>query len=173
MSKKQKTPDGEKCERTLPFKLNDEDKARKGEIAAGLNKKLEEATDAKKVEMAKHNAKIKDLTTKISAQLKMINEGVERRAVQCVAVKNYEKDQIEYWFEGEILETVKMKEADRQLNLNEKPKKGQEKWQKLAPKHPRKGDPPLTEAEEKSAEIASVHKLETSRKGASSSVDPK
>lgn len=176
MGGKTKTPAGEKCERTLPFKLGDEEKARKGEIAAGLNKKLEEAVEAKNVDMKKHGAKIKDLTSKVSAQLKMINEGVERRVVQCTAVKNYEGDVIEYWFEGQIMETVKMKDSDRQLNLNEKVSKektekaiakGKEKWQRMAPKKP------MPNGEDKDEQIAQVHKLETSRKGASSAVDPK
>ncbi len=176
---KKKTPEGEKCERALPFKLNDEDKARKGEVAAQLNKQLEAAQDAKKKDAAKHNEKIGDLTKKVSAQLKMISEGVERRPVECTMVKNFESNKIEFWYEQEILEERDMTPADRQLDLTEKEKKAAkktEKWQKMAPKHKAKGykeddetDPEVV----KSAEIASIHRLETSKKGASSSVDPK
>ena len=45
MSKKKnkKTPDGEKCLRALPFKLDDAAKAKKGELAAQLNIQIEEA----------------------------------------------------------------------------------------------------------------------------------
>lgn len=162
---KAKNPDGEKCERTLPFKLNDEDKARKGELAATLNKQLEAAQDRKKSEMAIHNEKISGLTKKVSAQLKMINEGIERKAVTCVAVKNFEQNKIEYWFEGMVLESIPMKAEDRQLDL--KPKKGAaKKWQKSSTKQAM-----FPDAEENP--IAQVHKLETSRRGASSAVDPK
>src|SRR5262245_8784817 len=122
---KKKTPDGEKCERTLPFKLSDEEKARKAEIAANLNKKLEAANEAKKVEMAKHNGTIKDLTKKISDALRTINEGVERRAVTCVEVKNYDKNRVEWWFEGLALEDREMRPEDRQQSLNEQ-KKGKD-----------------------------------------------
>ena len=167
---KKKTPDGEKCERTLPFKLNDEDKARKGEEASKFNKQLEAAVAAKKAEMSKHNAKITDLTKKVSAELKKINEGVERRPVTCTAVKNFEKDVVEFWYEGIVLETIPMTAADRQLTLTpEEKKKTRDKWQTLAPKYKAKTE----EEETQSEQIASIHKLETSRKGASSSVDPK
>lgn len=174
MAKKGKTPAGEKCERTLPFKLNDEDKARKGEDASKYNKQLEAAVEAKKFEMSKHNAKITELTKKVSSELKKINEGIERRPVTCVAVKNFEKDVIEYWFEGEVLETTPMKPDDRQMKLvDEKAPpvpKGvkREKWQTMAPKYK-----PGTGEETQEEQIASIHKLETSKKGASSMVDPK
>ncbi len=177
MAKKSKTPDGEKCERTLPFKLNDEDKARKGEEASKYNKQLEGAMEAKKFEMSKHNAKIAELTKKVSAELKKINEGIERRAVTCTAVKNFEKDVIEYWFEGMVLETTPMKPDDRQMKMatdaKTDAKKSPAKWQKLAPKHRAKGYKDDDDQDTKDADIATVHKLETSRKGASSAVDPK
>lgn len=171
---KKKTPDGERCERSLPFKLNDEDKARKGELAAKLNKQLELAQEAKKAEMQKHNAKITDLVKKVSSQLKMINEGIERKAVTCTAVKNFEANKIEFYYEGEIMEAIEMKPGDRQLVLDEKAKKEAKKpnkWQRMVPKKPLHKD--ADEEPTREDEIASVHKLETSRKGASSSVDPK
>lgn len=169
-----KNPDGEKCERKLPFRLNDEELARKGEMAAGFNTQIAAAVEKKKAEMAKHNAKIGDLTEKRDAQLAMISEGVERREVTCVEFKNYDNNLIEWYFEGVVLESREMKPEDRQMSLAEKkPAKGEKpKWQKLAPKYKPKEEE-LTDEEKKSAEIASVHKLESSRKGASSSVDPK
>ena len=172
-----KTPDGERVERSLPFKLDDELKARRGETAAGLSKKLDEAVEKKKTEMAKHNEGIKKFTTQISALLKCINEGVERRAVSCTAVKNFESNKIEFWYEGIILEEIEMKPGDRQLDLKEKSNKPaalkQERWQRMAPKYPAKTIVEESEEDAKKADIASVHKLETSKKGASSAVDPK
>ncbi len=175
MAKKGKTPEGEKCERSLPFRLNDEDKARKGELASELNKSLEAATERKRAELKIHNGKIADLTKKVSAQLKMINEGVERKTVTCTAVKNFEGNCIEFWFEGQPQESIPMKPEDRQLKLSEKEKKAKvdkqsEKWQKLAPRYKPKNE---AADDDKDREIAQVHQLETSRKSATSSVDPK
>ncbi len=171
---KKKNPEGEKCERKLPFKLNDEDKARKAELAAQLNKQLEAAEAAKKADMAKHNEKIKKLRADVSTQLKMINEGIERREVTCTEVKNFEANKVEWYFEGEVLESREMKPEDRQLALDDKAKKKDakkpEKWQRMAPKHRRKTDP---NEETQDEQIAQVHKLETSKKGASSAVDPR
>jgi hypothetical protein len=168
---KSKTPDGERVEVSLPFKLDDELKARRGETAAMLNKNLDEAVDKKKRDMAKHNEGIKKLTTQIGILLTSINQGVEHRRVSCVEVKNFEKNVIEWWFEGLVMDTRPMKSDDRQLKLqdkDDKKKKGEPRWQTLAPKFPERS----TE-EDKDIEIAKVHRLETSKKGASSSVDPK
>lgn len=165
-----KNPDGEKCKRQLPFSLNDEEKARKGEDAGKFNIQIEKAMDLKKSEMAKHNERITGLTKKRDGLLKAINEGVERREVSCVEAKNYEKNLIEYWFEGKVLESREMKPEERQQNLNEgKPSKKLAKWQKLAPKY----EPKKSKEDERDEEVASVHRLETSKKGASSMVDPK
>lgn len=160
-----------KVKRALPFKLTDEEKARKGEAAANLNEQLEVAVAAKKVEVDKHSLKIKDLTKKISNTLHAISTGEERREVQCTEIKNFEKNLVEYVFKGQTLESREMTADDRQLVLADKPeKKGPKaKWQSMAPKY----DPKKTAEEEESQEIAQVHKLETSRKTASSSVDTK
>lgn len=166
--KDKKTPDGERLERTLPFKLNDEDKARKGELAATLNKQLEVAIEAKKAEVSKHNAKITHLTKQVSAQLKMINEGIERKAVTCTMVKNFESNKLEYWFEGIILEETEMKPDDRQLALKPDEKKAKKKFQKTSAQ-----DQMFPNAETREAEIASVHRMETSKRGANSAVDPR
>lgn len=171
---KKKTPDGEKCERSLPFRLNDVDKARKGEVCGQLNKTLEAAYEAKAIEMKKHNAKIKGLEDNISKHLSMINEGIERRPVTCSMVKNFDDNKIEFWFEGEILESRDMTPADRQLVLDAKAKKDgkkKEKWQTHAPKFVKGA--PIESQDLEDEEIKQVHKLETSRKGASSMVDPK
>jgi hypothetical protein len=172
---KKKTPDGEKVEVALPFKLDDEQKARKAEGAGSLNKTLEAAQEAKKSEMVKHNGKIKDLQKKLSAQLKMINEGIERRVVSCTRVKNFEKNMVEYWFEGEMLEEIEMKPGDRQLDLKEEKTKAtkKEKWQSMAPRFKSKGYSDDEEASSTAEQIAQVHSIESSRKGASSAVDPK
>lgn len=171
MSKK-KNPDGERCKRALPFKLSDREKAEKGELAAKLNKQLEQAMDLRKREMAKHNERVKDLTSKISRILTAIDDGVERREVSCVEHKNFEKNLVEYYFEGIVLESREMKPEDRQLDLAEKKaSKKAPRWQKLAPKYNPKEE--KTEDEKRDEEIASVHKLETSKSGASSMVDPR
>lgn len=171
---KKTNPTGTKVDRTLPFKLTDAEKARKSEIAAKIHKQLEEAQDAKRADMVKHNGKIKELSGKVSTELRMINDGIERRAVKAIMIKNFEKDQIEYYYEGELMETVTMKPSDRQEELpikDPKPRKGAkpDKWRSMAPNYKPKKDP----EDERDEEIADVHRSETSRKGASSAVDPR
>lgn len=163
--------EGTKVKRALPFKLTDQEKARKAEAAAELNEQLEAAVKAKKEEVAKHTEKISSLTKRISGHLHAISTGEERREVQCLEVKNFEKDQVEYSFKGEVLETRPMTADDRQLDL--KTQKGKKeakeipKYQRLAPRYtPKKQD-------DGDEDIAQVHKLETSRKTASSAVDTK
>lgn len=166
-----KTPDGIKMKRKLPFKLGDEEKARKGEIAAQYAKMLEEAEVKKKSAMAIHNEKIKELKLKRDEHLTMINLGVEQREVNCTEVKNFESNQIEWWYGDQVIDSREMKAEDRQQTLEEGSKeKKPRNWQKLSTKRPKDG-PMMPLAEEN--EIAQVHKLETSRKGASSAVDPK
>lgn len=169
--------EGVKTKRMLPFKLNDQEKARKAEAAARLNEKLAEAKDKKKNEVAKHTAGIKELETKISNHLVCIAGGIERREVVCLEVKNFDDSRVEYHFEGEVLEHRPMKDADRQIVMNTKAAaKVKEVNQELArraarrrPTLPYKDDT----AEENALEIARIHKLETSRATASSAVDTK
>lgn len=160
-----KTPAGEKVKRQLPFKLSDEEKARKGEEAAKINAKADKAMLLKKSDMDMHNKMIKSLVVKRDVLLKSINEGIEHREVNCVEVKNYDDNKIEYWYEGEVLDSRDMRPEDRQQTLTEPKAKKPNRWQK---RHPVSSE----EAREQE-EIAQVHKLETSKRGAQSMVDPK
>lgn len=171
MAKKTKNPEGEKIKRAVPFKLTDAEIARKAEAASALNEQLELAVEAKKNELSKHSAKIKDFSTKIQRHLKCISSGEERREVMCVEHKNYDKDIVEYFFDGEIRDTRPMTAEDRQQSMKvdvKTAKKGSKEipmWQRKAPKYTPK------KVADEDEEIAQVHQLETSRKGASSALD--
>jgi hypothetical protein len=177
MAAKKKTPEGEKCERTLPFKLNDEDKARHGETAADLNKRLEDAKAAKKAEAAVHNENIKGLGAKLSHFLKMISEGIEQKVVTATEVKNFELNRVEFWFEGEILETREMTTADRQLDLKgTKTKKGFQKTGKVEePKEEEFVSPDrqadMTAEKKKKLEVAEIIRSESNKRTKRSAAD--
>jgi len=168
--------EGEKIKRALPFKLSDEEKARKGEAAARLNEKLAEAVDKKKTEVAKHTAGIKELQTKISNHLTAISAGVERREVTCIEHKNFEKNVVEFIYEGEVLETRPMTDADRQIQMNTKAaakvKKAAATVKDIVNRNKRIRLPYKDDTLEEEP-IAEVHRLETSRKTATTAVDPK
>lgn len=156
-----KKSDGEKIKRALPFTLTDAEKARKGELAATLNKKLEAAQEAKKTEVAKHSAGIKELQNKISTTLAYINDGVERREVLCLEVKNFQDSVVEYKFEGKVLENRPMTDADRQVEM--KVVKPAVKSMRDVTKRARL--PYKDDEDSREEEIAQVHRIETSRKG--------
>lgn len=165
---KKHNPEGEKVLRKLPFKLDDSDKAKKGMLAAEVSMQIDEA----KAKMASANAKIKEAiktkTAQVNALLREIREGVERREVQCVEIKNFEKSEIEWHFEGKILESRDMVAADRQIAMKivpEKPRKGR----RIRPGEAGFGE----DQSDERAQIAEVHRIETSRKGATTAVDPK
>lgn len=165
MSKK--NPKGKTIKRMIAFNLTEEQKAKKGEAAAKLNESLEAAVEKKKEAMSDHSEKIKGLTAKIRKFLHELNEGKEQREVECVEVKNFESNTVEYWFEGENVFARKMEPSDRQEEMDLKPKRGP-KWQTAAPK---KEFPVSSEDAREKEEIAQVVKMETSRKTKRSSVD--
>ena len=165
MSKK--NPTGKLVKRMISFKLTQLEMAKKGEAAAKVNEALEVAVLKKKEAMSHHNEKIKGLTAKISKFLNQINAGLEERDVECIEVKNFENNEMEYWFEGDMVFARKMEPADRQEEMDLKPKRGA-KWQQAAP---RKSFPVSSEEAREKEEIASVHRLETSKKTKRSSVD--
>lgn len=140
---KAKNPEGKKVKRAIPFKLTEKEKSDRGEQAAKINEELEAAVEKRKIVMKDHNDNIKALTGKVSKLLKQINEGQERREAEVVEVKNFEGNVMEYYLDGEVVDSRAMTVEDRQLDLegkgdNSKPK---DKWAKMAPKHPRRSDP--------------------------------
>lgn len=166
---KKKNPDGKIIKRAIPFKLNEKEKSERGEQAGKLNEELKAAVEKRKIVMRDHNEKIKGLTNRVNKLLEQIHEGQERREAEVVEHKNFEKNTMEYYLDGDVVDKRPMTAEDRQLDLvtkgdNKKPK---EKWARMAPKYRGKQE------ESESEEIASVHKIETSKRGATSSVDPK
>jgi hypothetical protein len=153
--------------RQLPFKLTDHEKAERGERAATFNFEHGRLVLERKDIMATYNEKLRDLSSKVSGLLNQISEGIENREVECVEVKNYEANQMEYWFEGEVKFHREMSPEERQMELDERPKakRGRKpKWQRLAPNY-------VPKIEDKSSEIAEVYKTKTSRKTKHSMVD--
>jgi hypothetical protein len=168
MAKKQ-DPKGDKIKRALPFKLTDAEKARKAEQAANLNQKLAEAVEKKKEAVSHHTAGIKNLQAQISERLRCIQDGTERREVQCIEVKNYEGNVVEFWFEGKMLESRPMTADDRQTTMKIV-KPGVKSIKEIT-----KGKTRLPYKDDDGDEnpIAAVHRLETSKKTATTAVDPK
>lgn len=159
--KKTKNPKGEKVKRTLTFKLTDEQKSKKGQEAAEMNSQLGVAMIAKKSDTDMHNAKIKTLSSKRDTLLTEIKTGTEKREVECVEVKNFDRKKVEWHFEGELKGERDLTEEDKQLNLSTN-KAALRKFQQ--PGTVAVADP--TDA--KSKDIRAVHKLETGKNTAKS-----
>lgn len=127
-TKKKKSPKGKTVKRPLPFNLTDAEKATRGLEAAKLNTDIAQLTIEKKMATEEYSAKIKDRTARRNDLLTQIDDGKENREVECVEVKNFESNKVEYYFEGEKITERDLTEEDKQLELDEaSAKKGAKK----------------------------------------------
>jgi hypothetical protein len=172
---KAKMPKGEKVKRMIEFKLTADQKADKGLEAAKLSEEIGKVTYEKKAAADAFAAKLKDRTGRMTTLLREINRGVEKRETECIEFKNFDANRVEYWADGKKLHEREMTEQDRQLDLQAKKTnakgttKADPKWQGAAAHMP--APKPSTKADQKSAEIRTIHREETSQKGAYSQLN--
>lgn len=177
-SKKQKTPAGTKVTKEFEFKLTEAEFSEKGKSAAALSR---EVTDLKvQFEEVKDtwNAKIKTRAAKRDDVLAVIHAKKEKRTVDAVLVKNYDAKEIEYWFEGEVLERRTM--TDSELQVEADFEKNGKKARALKQKLTKPLDPELAgkvgakvpaAVNGQGEDIGDVIKAETHRRTKTSSVD--
>jgi len=80
--------------------------------------------------MDEFSGKIKDKSARVNELLTQIDTGFERREVECVEHKNFEGNVIEFWWEGQMLESREMNLKDRQMDMEDVPKKSPTKTRK-------------------------------------------
>lgn len=166
-----KNPKGKDVKRAVLFKLTAEEKATKGEQAAKFSEDWKAVETKFKVVRTDFTDKLKSLRSKIDKLLGEIHEGQERREVECIEVKNFEENMVEFFHKGVKVDEREMTADDRQLEIT--PVKGKAKWQKANGKRfPTSSQEAKEMAEDKKAkEISEVIKLETKRGTKQSSVD--
>lgn len=162
------TPEGDKVHRVLNLPLTDADKSKRADLMAEVQIALQDQEAEKKLNATGFNQKIKELKKSLRTLSRQVKDGIEEKNVECTMVKNFEANAIEYWYEGEVVDTVEMTEEDRQQDL--KPEvatitgKG---------KRPKKGkaitDDEVFDSPEN--EVRDVIKMETGRKTKKSSLD--
>lgn len=151
------TPEGATMNRVLSLPLSDAEKAKRADLLAEMQIELVSVEDTKKNAAAGFNAKIKEARKAINNLSRQVRDGLEEKNVECTVVMNYEANEVEYWFEGKVVEKRDMVPEDRQQDLAlETPiKKGRGKKQKAE-------DEEVFESREE--EVRDVIKMETSRK---------
>lgn len=167
-----KMPDGVRVTKEFIFQLTDAESKERFHAAGNLHDeilKLEEKFDEIKREW---KAKISTRTAARDELLVAGKTGEEKRTVEAVMTKNYDVKEINYWFEGRVIERRTMTESELQMEADfEKGKKDRARVQKMAKSE--KHDPVAAAhaANGKDPEIAEVHALETRRSTKSSAVD--
>lgn len=173
MSKKKLVqPKGIKLTKEFIFKLTDTELKERGQVAAkaragaaAFELQFEEVKETWK-------AKIKVQENLRDAALDVIHAGDEKRSVEATMVKNFNSGEVEYWYEGAILERRVMTEPEKQMEITDLQKTGKkaravrQKLQKIDPTSPQANG--LTQEQ---IETGQVIKEETSRRTKLSSVD--
>ena len=161
--------EGQKCIRLLEFDLTDTQKADKADEAAELSEQVLKLTVEKKTVTKEFTSKIGSKQSSIDTLLAEIRAGKEKREEECIEVKNYNENQVEYYLDNKLVEKREMEPEERQDNLfEEKPKRNFQKLKMNEDQgYPEIADPVDTESQE----IQKVHKEATSKKTASSALD--
>lgn len=140
--RKKKNPKGQKTERPLLFNLTAEETRTKAIQAADDSISVTTLTAEYKGVQEDWKAKIKNRAASRDDLLSQIREGTEERTVECIAVKNYNQNVVEYWHEGLKIQSREMTKQEREqpdFNFSDdekkEPKKGIEtKGKKTATK---------------------------------------
>lgn len=161
-AKVKKDPVGIKVTKEFMFKLTEKEKSALGEKGAGVHANIK-VTEANFKEVKSNwAAKIKDLKAQEDVISLAITEGLEKRVVDAVMVKDYELNEIKYFVSGELIESRDMTESERQAELHEQKGVKRAVKQKLA-----KVETAATPDED----IAKAIKEETTKKTKRSAVD--
>lgn len=175
VAKKSKKPvmpkGGTKLSKEFEFKLTDAQYQEMGKEMAKLDHgigeletQFEEVKSNWKAKIQAQEAKRKDISA-------VIHAGSQKRLVEAIMVKNYNSGEVEFWYEGAILEHRVMTEGERQLEVdfNKTAKRARAVKQQI-----QKADPTSPQANgmtPQQVDIAATIKEETSRKSKLSAVD--
>jgi hypothetical protein len=132
------------------------DEKTRAKLAEELGEKLKAKTKLD-LEFADVKAKWKERITPVSDRVAAIENflenGKEKKTVECLQVKNFESGRMEWLFEGKIVDHRPLTDVDHQEEIALKTKRGRTKENSVKAVQP-------TEDEE----ISNVRKLETSKK---------
>lgn len=155
-----KNPKGKKVTREVEIDLDQSIKLKLAdeltEKSRALSKLKTEYDEVKQ----KWKERLYPVETRVNCILNFFENGKEKKVVECVMVKNYDANKVEYWYEGKIVDHRPMTVADRQEDMPLNTRRGRSKENSVVM--------PTPTAQE---EIADIVKAETSKKTKHSSVD--
>lgn len=123
-SKTAKAVAGIKMKKVLPIPADDKMLAKKATELAKVTQAQFEMTEEKKAAATGFNHKIKALQKNINMLCREVNSRTQEKNVECTMVKNWNKNEVEYWYDGKVCETREMTADDRQQDIEDaKPKK--------------------------------------------------
>lgn len=100
------------------FELTEKDRVEKSNQLGELFHEKSELTTELEVTKNRINPQVKDLDGRISHVLGLFDVGRELRTVECMEKFDYATDKVEYIFEGEVMDSRAMNDADRQLEFD-------------------------------------------------------
>ena len=165
---KKTTPEGEKVIRTVTVKLSDAEKAKKADLLAELQLEKTAIEEEKKAATSGFTTRIKTIVKSLNKLAREVNAGSEERSEECIMVKDYDANEIQWWLNDEIVDRREMTAEDRQLDLEAQ----QSDYKDAKPgKKKRKTQLEVLASQTPQEDVADVIKEETSRRTKRSSVD--
>lgn len=152
-----------KVMRNVDVKLTKEEVHDFGKESAELDRQIDDKELELKEETERRKGEIKTLQSDMRKKLRLIRQGFETRNVECEEIKDFNRNVVEYYYQGEMVHERVMEPSERQLQLiKDKHEKAQSEAKEAA-----NGSHPTS----KQAEVASIIKDETRRTTKHSSVD--
>lgn len=173
-TKKMKMPAGTKVTREFEFTLTEQESNDFGREMAKLDHGVEELELQFEEVKTKWKAKIQATEAKRRDISAVVHSQKQKRMVEMTLVKNYDSKEMEYWFDGAILEARTMTPEELQVEADfNKPKAVAAKAR--AVKQKLQGVPKVVDSASLNGtsdpEIADAIKAETSKRTKLSSVD--
>lgn len=104
-------------DKEFKFNLTEQEFAEKGKEAAALSQDLSKIQYEFKEVKETFASRIKTKQAQRNLLLKCINDGFEKRTVQCNMIKDFDSKLVQYWFKGELMEERAMLEGEMQIEM--------------------------------------------------------
>ena len=108
---------GEKVWKEVTFDLTQKRVAELGRENADYDQQITELEAERKLKSDEYKAKIDALAAKRQENSALIREEHETKNVECIMVKNFEENAVEYYFNDEKVDSRPMTEEERQIEM--------------------------------------------------------
>lgn len=108
-------------ERTLTFKLTEDDFSQKGKLAGNLSAELRKLESEEASVKKEWKEKLAEKEGDLYSVLSTIRKGAEDRVVKCIEQRDFNGHMVHYIFNGEVLHSRAMELHERQLEIVKPP----------------------------------------------------